>query len=79
MIDAGEATFTSTFSYSKWRVAWYSFLSLLDISYDGAFSCPDCGDSPESVVMDGITLGARKLFLPPRENVKNDDVEQLDG
>ena len=48
----------------RFRYAWYSFLGLLDVNYREGFACPECGDEPEVVVMDGVTLGVRKCYMP---------------
>ncbi|KAH3748703.1 hypothetical protein DPMN_183153, partial [Dreissena polymorpha] len=43
----------------KFRYAWYGFLNLLDAAYTCGFSCPECGSTPSTVMMDGVTLGLR--------------------
>lgn len=52
------------FSYARFRASWYAFMELLDVNYETGFLCPECGDEPEAVVMDGITLGFRDVHLP---------------
>ncbi|VDI53402.1 Hypothetical predicted protein [Mytilus galloprovincialis] len=52
------------------RYAWYSFLELLDLNYNNGFSCPECGDCPHTVVMDGVSLGLRKTFMPWKQYLK---------
>lgn len=48
----------------RFKYAWYAWLELLDIEYSEGFNCPECGDEPEVVIMDGVTIGIRKSFLP---------------
>lgn len=49
-------------SNNKFRYAWYEFLRLLDITFAEGFSCPECGTIPGVVVMDGVSLGMRKVL-----------------
>ena len=42
---------------------WYAFIEPLDIDYGDRFSCPKCGDQPQAIVMDGVTVGTKKHFL----------------
>ena len=59
---------------------WYAFIELLDIEYDDGFSCPQCGDQPQAIVMDGVTVGTKKHFLQwYQHNGKCPRNEQLDG
>jgi hypothetical protein len=66
--------------FLRFRYAWYGFLSLLDAEYELGFSCPQCGDCPATVVMDGVTLGLRKTFMPWKNYMKAKKQQQsLDG
>ena len=57
--------------YLRFRHAWYCFLDLLDIAFLEGFICPTCGDCPEKVVMDGVTLGVRKAAMPWKNYLAN--------
>lgn len=50
---------TDVCSYSRFRVAWLSFISLLELS-DDVYSCTICGTQPDVIVCDGITLAFQK-------------------
>ncbi|KAI8516500.1 hypothetical protein Bbelb_050810 [Branchiostoma belcheri] len=68
-IQQHEATcpyvdFYTRLTYSKFRLAWYSFLNLLDINYDSGFQCPECGPEPKLVICDGIALRTLITNLP---------------
>ncbi|KAK7042940.1 hypothetical protein VNI00_008677 [Paramarasmius palmivorus] len=43
------------------RAAWFAFASLQDMN--GDMSCPDCGETPETVIFDGVTLSFAKRHL----------------
>lgn len=60
--DLGSKQFSYSFSYNQYRLAWYSFLHLLDIDMESGFMCPLCKDSPSAVVMDATSLSFRKDF-----------------
>jgi len=49
-------------SYSQFRLAWLSYLQLIEIK-DEWFSCPHCGPHPNVVVCDGISLGYPKRYV----------------
>jgi hypothetical protein len=51
----------------------------LDVDFERGFLCPDCGASPDKIVMDGTTLGIQKKFLPATENEVQFDDEIRDG
>ena len=57
-------------SYNNFRMAWYSYLALLDIDYNEGFRCIHCKSNPKIVIMDATSLAFRKemdcgdLFLP---------------
>ena len=34
-VDAGNDVFPTLLNYGNWRLAWYAFLSLLDINFKG--------------------------------------------
>ena len=58
--------------YAKFRVAWMSFVNLLDVDHDNSFVCPECGDVPQAVICDGTTLG-----FPKSLQLWTDKVQQL--
>lgn len=60
------------------RYAWYCFIDLLDADYASGFICPQCGDNPDTVVMDGVTLGIRKSFMPWKDHMSRKP-QTLDG
>lgn len=62
-VDSGHLLFTEKLSMAMFRYAWYSFLQLLDINPTSGFRCHLCGDIPDTVVMDGVTLGLRKALV----------------
>ena len=43
--------------------AWYSYLSLLDISYFEGFSCLECGSQPDVIICDGTSLSLMCRFV----------------
>ena len=68
--DAGSSTLPRLLKYNHFRMAWYSYLGLLNINYSEGFTCTHCGSAPEALIMDATTLSFRKeldmqnLFLP---------------
>ena len=54
---------TKVVTYKTLRKGWNAFARLLDINWERTFSCSQCLDEPEVVIMDGITLGFRKDLL----------------
>ena len=68
--DCGEVLH-SLLNYNNFRMAWYSYLELLDIYYNEGFRCSHCRENPNIVIMDATSLAFRKeldcgdLFLPP--------------
>lgn len=64
----------------RFRYSWYAFVSLLDLDFTSGFACPECGDCPDTVVMDGVSLDIRKSLMPWRQyiDVKNTSTV-LDG
>jgi len=48
-------------SYSQFRLAWLSYLQLIEIK-EKWFSCPQCGPHPKVVVCDRISLGYPKRY-----------------
>lgn len=66
--DAGSRL-PDLLTYNHFRMAWYNYLSRLNIDYTEGFRCNDCGNSPVIVIMDATTLSFRKEldsrhFLP---------------
>lgn len=45
------------------RSAWNAFIALLNIEFDQLMCCPECGDFPQTIVIDGHALGLRKHLL----------------
>lgn len=68
--DAGSLGLPRLLKYNHFRMAWYSYLGLLNIDYLEGFRCSHCGSAPELMIMDATTLGFRReldmqnLFLP---------------
>lgn len=68
--DAGSIALHSLLSYNHFRMAWYSYLGLLNINYADGFTCINCKNTPKILIMDATTLAFRKeldsrsLFLP---------------
>ena len=52
-------------TYAKLQFSWLAFCELLDFgsSQKNAFNCTVCGDNPDTVICDGITLGLQKRYL----------------
>ena len=78
MFIAAAGSDTSMLNYQ--RMAWYSFLELLDINYEDGFVCGRCGAYPEVVLCDATTLGFRREYAQFVE-VPSDssDCERLNG
>lgn len=60
--DAGNSAVADTVHYNHFRSAWYAYLSLLDIDFDGGFQCAICGTHPQAIIMDATALAFRKDF-----------------
>ena len=60
---------TSIISLRDLQSIWAGFLSILEPPPKASFLCPTCGPFPDTVVMDGITLGHRKVSAsrPPQD------------
>lgn len=58
--DGGNPSFSSTVEYHHFRIAWYAFLSLLDIDFSEGFHCNTYGDDPQRIVMDATSLSFRR-------------------
>ena len=65
MADADVLDFKRLLSYHHWRFAWYSFLDLLDISYEEGFCCAICGkdNSLDTVISEDKFLFMLMFFL----------------
>ena len=48
------------FSYHILQHGWNAYLRMLDADYVCNFTCPICKNSPETLVLDGITMGTVK-------------------
>ena len=62
-LHLGNKQFSNIFSYNQYRLAWYSFLHLLDVDMKSGFMCPLCKDSPRVVLMDATSLSFRKTLI----------------
>lgn len=60
--DMEEGLVLNAFKYNHFRCAWYSFLSLLDISYSENFSCSICGNRPQTLIMDATSVSFRQAL-----------------
>ncbi|XP_041958817.1 uncharacterized protein LOC121718060 isoform X2 [Alosa sapidissima] len=54
-------------TYHKFRVAWYAFVDLLDLSFEAGFECARCGPTPHTIICDGTALSFRRALLPWQE------------
>ena len=57
-----EQLILNAFKYNHFRMAWYSFVQLLDIDYSERFCCASCGVSPNTLIMDGTSLSFRRAL-----------------
>ena len=58
--DYGYNDIATVFPYEKFKLAWYSFLKLLDIDMSTGFICSTCRDEPDIVVCDGTSLAFQR-------------------
>ena len=67
---------TKHLSYNQLRLAWLSFIKLLNYgqSQDDGFVCPECSIGPEVLICDGITLSMQKRYLTTchEKNIKEE-------
>lgn len=63
----GHLDVDKQFSYQRLQLAWYSYINLLDVTYEEGFTCSKCGPEPSVVVMDATTLSFRKRMLSWRD------------
>lgn len=61
-IDGGNLE-VDMLSYSKFKFAWYSFLSLIEEDMAVDFICPICKDCPSIVIFDGTALAFRRSYI----------------
>lgn len=61
--DSGFVNIGDKMGYQDFKEAWYAFLNLLDIDYQGCFECPGCGPDPDTVVMDATSVAFRKEMI----------------
>ena len=54
--DYGFSDVDQVFPYEKFKLAWYSFLQLLDTDYSNAFVCPICSSTPDVIICDGTSV-----------------------
>eukprot|EP00794_Sanderia_malayensis_P010517 gene10517-11621_t len=59
----GYADLASSFTYNKFKNAWYRYMELLDIDIDTGFSCKICKEEPSVLIMDATSLSFRKEFM----------------
>ncbi len=62
-VDRGNVDIRKIFSYDNFRLAWLSFLKLLDIKLDEGFICPECskhGNQPNLIICDGTSLSFQR-------------------
>ncbi len=59
------------------RQAWYGFTRLLTVATTEQFLCPDCGQFPETLTMDGHALGLRQAVLDELERRRNRPQKRL--
>jgi hypothetical protein len=62
-IDRGNIDIGKMFPYDNFRLAWLSYLKLLDINFDDGFSCPTCskdGKQPNLIICDGTSLSFQR-------------------
>lgn len=63
-IDYGNTSIGKVFCYERLRVAWLSFLRLLDVDVSTGFSCPECsgsdGKTPEIIICDGTSISFQR-------------------
>ena len=70
--DAGNDVFPTLVNYGNWRLAWYAFLSLLDINFKDGFTCEHCGCEPRTIVCDATNLGFQRKFTHIASPKKNE-------
>ena len=54
--DYGFKDVDQVFTYEKFKLAWYSFLQLLDKDFASAFMCPICSSTPDIIICDGTSV-----------------------
>ena len=42
--------------YHTMYLAWNSYLRLINVDYNNCFSCPTCKTTPDTIIIDGVTL-----------------------
>ena len=52
MISDCGVVLPALLTYNKFRMAWYSYLALLDINYAEGFKCSHCSSTPKILIMD---------------------------
>lgn len=61
----------SVFAYDKFRMAWYTYLNLLDIDLNQGFSCSICTAQPDIVVCDGTSVSfQRRMWHSSADEVR---------
>ena len=60
------------YSYHILQHGWNSYLRMLNVDYKLNFTCPICKDNPETLILDGITMGTIRE-LPNKSNYDFDE------
>lgn len=60
--DIEEQLVLDNFKYHHFKLAWYSFADLLDITYSAGFCCNNCGHNPNTLIMDGTSVSFRRVL-----------------
>ena len=67
-------------TYDQWRMAWYSFLRLLDVDFTSGFSCSECGQYPSIILCDATSLGYRRKYSRSLQDSPNEvNRDMLEG
>ena len=61
--DSGMVNFGRNFLYNDFRCAWYSYMKLLNISFEENAICDICGKVPDIIVCDATSMGYQRKFL----------------
>ncbi|XP_065067450.1 uncharacterized protein LOC135693013 isoform X1 [Rhopilema esculentum] len=59
-------------TYDQWRMAWYSFIRLLDVDFISRFSCSKCGQYPPIILCDATSLGYRRKYSRGLQELPNE-------
>lgn len=56
LVDYGFQNVRQVFTYSKFKLAWYTYLELLNTDYTQGFICSLCSCKPDIIVCDGTSV-----------------------